>query len=167
MALARIVLGGEIDVCTSEEMDGFKSDILDGIHKNKPSDKRFIDRPLSGSGVAPASGNLVVELYPQGPAVGRIWNLTALVVLGGDDHTAVTGVTVSWYIGDSSNPILGQCIKPAMTVPQGYEFSKDVVWQQPGSQLFGIVYGATAGQQIVLNAKARDFRQSDIVEQVI
>lgn len=166
MALARIVLGGEIDVCTGEEMDGVKKDLLGAIEKNKPSDKRFILRPFFGSGVVPASGPLQIDLNPVGPAVGRIWNIVRLTALV-DDHTAQTGTSVAWYKGDNVNVALSQCFEPAMAVPSTLPLSKDVEWQTIDERLFALVYGATAGTNVTLTGIARDYRSRDIIETMI
>lgn len=166
MAIAKVMLGGEIDVASGGELDSAKESILGKLSEGSKPKGRFIDRRLYGSGVAPATGLFVIELYPIGPATGRIWNLTQIVTLQ-DDHTAVNGVSVSWYLGDSSNVSLGQCIKPAMSVPADFEFSKDVIWHDKNEQLFGVVYGAAAGTQFVLTARERDFEQCDVIEQMI
>jgi sulfate adenylyltransferase subunit 1 (EFTu-like GTPase family) len=163
----RIALGAEADVVSGDELGDAKKSILDKIDGSKPSEKRFIARKLSGSGVSTGTAGFVVELYPVGPAAGRAWNLTQIVVVGPDDHTAQSGVSVSWYLGDSSNIGLGQCIRPAMAAPSNYEFSKDVIWMDTNEQLFAVIYGATAGTQFTLMALARDFRQCDVYEQRI
>lgn len=167
MGLVRISLGGEFDAVSGEEMEGHKKEILDALGGNKVKEKRFIDRRVYGSGTVPVGlTSVLIELYPVGPSVGRIWNLTQFVTLQ-DDHTAQTGVSVSWYMGDSSNVSLAQCIKPAMGMPSDFEFSKDVIWQDVNEQLFAIVYGGTAGTTYTLSARARDYQQCDVVEQRI
>jgi hypothetical protein len=166
MGLARIVLGGEIDVCTGEEMEKVKGDLLGAIDKNKPSDKRFILRPFFGSGVVPASGPLQIDLNPVGPAVGRIWNIVRLTTLV-DDHTAQAGVTVAWYKGDNVNVSLSQCFQPAMSVPSTLAMSKDIEWQTIDERLFALVYGATAGANVTLAGIARDYSSRDVIQTMI
>jgi hypothetical protein len=161
-------LGGEFDAVSGEEMEGHKKEILDALAGNRQKKTCFITRSMYGSGVVPAgSTSVLVELYPVGPSVGRIWNVTQLVTMGSDDHTSQAGVSVSWYLGDSANVSQAQCLYPAMPVPASHEFSKEVIWQTVNEQIFAVVYGAAAGAQFVFSARARDYPQDEIVEQRI
>ena len=154
MAGARIVLGGELDIASGREVSDAKDEIL-GVLRHKP-DEKPIWRKAQAAGTIAASP-VVIPLVPDGPASGRTWNITQLIALGSDDHTTLTGVSVSWYVGDPANPDLTGVIYPAMPVTGQATFSKSVLWNHSQESLFGIVYGGTVGQGVLLIARMGEY----------
>lgn len=168
MALGRLVLGGELDFCSGEEYGKGKDEILSAIHgKEVYKGERFIQKTCYGTGVAPTSGQFLIDLNPVGPARGRVWNIVKIVAMGSDDHSSAAGVSVSWYTGDDANVNMMQCFYPAQAVPAAQTFTRKVQLMTIDERLFALVYGATAGQQIALVATVHEFKQDEIMTQVL
>lgn len=157
MALVRFVLGGEADLATGDELKGTEDRLGARIDKCVPRDQRPLWRGAVGAGTAAAGTPLTVSLVPNAPAIGRLWNITQLIALGTDDHTAVANTTVSWYLSDPSNPDLSQVVFPAMAIPGEQHFSSKVIWAHYNEELFGVITGAGAGQSITLIARFGDY----------
>lgn len=110
--------------------------------------------PISrtSSGVAVANTPLVISC--GGPAKGRFLEITAITVVGSDDHTVLTGTNVAFYVGVTSLANLKDLVLPgsqggsAVTVPSNAQFGRRQIIAQSPERAYFIIYGLTAGQQI-------------------
>lgn len=159
MVAVRFALGAEADLASGDELKVMGEDIKAHFDKagRLVGEQRPIRRKAVGSLTSPGTAPFVIELVPQGPSVGRLWEITQVIALGSDDHTALAGVTVSWYLSDPANQDLTDVFYPGMAVVGEQHFSRGVVWQHPQVHLFGSVNGATAGQSITLIARMSDY----------
>lgn len=170
MANARIVLGGEIDVASGDELSSGLNALGADIKGSMGKAKRIM-RPLSKavSGLNLTQGQTVQVVMPRVSA-GRIWVVTRIVVLGDDDNTTKTGVVASLYIGDDANIGLSQCVRHATTVPFTTTENEHAYVVHDREALFLNVTATAAGPitgQIVFNAIAWEYRDVDIDTQVI
>lgn len=170
MASAKIVLGGEIDVCTSDEMkDGFDSfgrDMMGAMAKPKR-----ILRPLSASTQFGAiTSGAPIQLIAGRPTAGRLWVVTRLVVVGVDDSSTLANALAAVYVGDSSNLSLSQVVRPGTSVPFQDTANEHAYVVHDREDLFiNISAGAAAvgAGQVVFNALAWEYKDSDIDTQRI
>ena len=169
MAEFRIALGGTIEAVTGEEMHSalgqLKSDILKGNAKPKK-----ILRPLSQSiagGTFTAGQTAQVKLGR--PAAGRTWIVTRIVCLGEDDNTTHTNMVGAVYIGDESNFGLSQCVRSGQSIPWTTTENEHAYVVHDREDLFVhfTAIGGTTVPQMTVNALAWEYRDADIVSQVI
>lgn len=168
MASAKIVLGGEIDVCTSDEMkdglDAFGRDLKGSMAKPKR-----ILRPLTRSvtGLALSAGGTAVVVLGR-PDSGRVWVITNINVMGDDDTSPKTGLTGALYIGDPANVGIGQCVQFGQAIPWSGQQNEHayVVHDREDAFIYLTASGAVTGQ-VVVTATAWEYRDVDIESQHI
>lgn len=170
MAKFRVALGAEIDAVTSDEMSN-GLDVLRGDMRKAFAKPRKIMRPLSqATSVLPGTGGETVTLVIGRPAAGRIWVVTRVTVLGDDDNTTAANLVAAVYVGDDSNPGLTQCVLHGQAIPFT-STQNEHAWVVHDRETLFIQVTATAdivaAEQIVANALAWEYRDSDIDSQVI
>ena len=104
-----------------------------------------LDHTIRGSGVAPATGDLIFNV--GGPPLGRAWVLRRLAIGGTDPTTAVAGAAYIFASssGDSTDLITATWVDTAQTLPLlGWYTSRQVVIQS-GQMLWIKITGPTAG----------------------
>lgn len=117
-------------------------------------DMHAIPLNLRNSTIVPSSGPAQITM--GGPRVGRFWEVTALVVVGTDDHTVLTGTEVAFYVGNADTPTVLDVVLPGsqggagVTVPANAQFGRRQIVVQATEKAFYLINGATPGQ--VLNA---------------
>lgn len=150
--------GMTLDLATTQEIaDGFgrvdgRFDALDKCHKP-------IYRKLSVQTQMPASGPAVLVI-PSIPSVGRYWNLLMALVVGSDGHTAIANSAVEVYSGDAATPDMGSQIDFRQTCPASFWWSKQVIWVGSQENVFALVYGPTAGQNLTFTIRLLDFPET-------
>ena len=159
MVAVRFALGAEADVASGDEVNKAADRITAHFDKwgRLQGEQRPIRRTAAGAATSPGTAPFVIELVPQNPATGRLWEITQIIAVGSDDHTVLAGVTVSWYLGDPANLDITDVFYPGLPVVGEQHFSRGVVWMHPQAHLFGNVSGATAGQGILLIARISDY----------
>lgn len=171
MANAKIVLGGEIDIASGNEMqsgfDALRSDLKSATVK-----ARRILRPLTRAVTLPAlTQGQSAQLIVGRPDSGRTWVITRVTVLGADDHTALPNWYAAVYIGDPANVGLGQCVAPAAQVPFISTQNEHAWTVHDREDLFlnitAIGQDQAAGQVIVTTIQAYEYRDCDLESQVI
>lgn len=120
------------------------------------ADLRAVPLSVPAGTAAPASGPAVLDL--GGPAQGRWWELTAIAVVGDDDHTAIADTNVALYVtsrlSGTQLPPLSDLILPgtqggtAVSVPANAQFSRRQVVALHPTHIVVLVYGASSGQQL-------------------
>lgn len=146
------------------------TDKVNAVHHAVTSKPKPIYKTVAGSALLQAATG-IVEISER-PSAGSIWNILKVVVLGSDGHTALAGVIVDVYASalvDPSTPALENLIVSGGTgnVPSLTFYSKEVEWCQHGQQIWGQIYGATAGQQVVLLARVAEYVQSEVTRMSI
>lgn len=169
----RFALGAVADLASSDEL---KSSI-DGLQGHM--DNRFreltkehaIRRTIQGSDVLTLSSGQtqVTEFNPGRPALGRVWSITRLTLLGADDHSSVANLSAALYIGDPANPHLGTCIIPNLSVTSFQTFNKENLWVHDTESLFinWTASGVLTGQQVVISATVSDSVDSSKTSQFV
>lgn len=161
-------LGSEFDMVTGDELKATAKDLQDSIIKRLPKSRTLpIRQTAVGAAVTPAAGPTVITLVPQGPAAGRIWCLTHVVITGNDDRTTVAGATFAVYRGEppagfGQAPNLSGLLSPATgsTIPLERSYSENAVWIRGGETVFAMVYGAAAGTSLQMMIDVMDYPDS-------
>lgn len=131
---------------------------VNSIHK-KLSTKPIYKTVSGATQVVAATG--IVECTDR-PSIGKFWNILKVVIASTDGHTALAGVIVDVYastLTDPSAPVISNLVISGGTgnVPSVTNFSRQVEWCDPGEEIFGLFYGATPGQQIVLSCRVAEY----------
>lgn len=171
MADFRMVLGGTLSACTTDEMHSalgdVKKEILGGMSTGKT---KRIFRPLAGSitGGSFSTGDTRVINLGR-PNSGRIWVVTRIVCLGEDDNSTHTNLVAALYIGDSSTAGLGQCVRHGVSIPWTTTENENAYIVHDREDLFVkfTAVGATSVPSMAVNAIAWEYRDVDIDTQVI
>lgn len=130
---------------------------LERNRKRKPYHIKRVDQVNALAGVAS-----VLDL--GSPPTGMMWNLLKLTVVGSDDRTVVAGATLASYAGDPANPSLAMLLEPSIggsPIPNTAGYSDEVIWVHSEDNLFVMVYGAAAGQQLVAIAIVDEWIQEE------
>lgn len=170
MANARIVLGGEIDVASGDELKSGLKSLRDEMRQGSGKVKRIM-RPLAKavSGLNLTQGQTAQVVMPR-PSAGRIWVVTRVVVLGDDDFTAKTGVVGALYVGDDANLGLSQCVRHGTTIPFTTTENEHAYIVHDREAFILNVTATAAGPitgQVVFNALVWEYCDTDIDTQVI
>jgi hypothetical protein len=171
MAKAKIVLGGEIDVATGDELSSGLDSLRGDMRSTLAKPKRIM-RPLSASltgAQVPTVLGANAQLVIGRPAAGRVWVVTRLTVIGSDDSTALTNLVGSLYIGDDSNVGLSQCVRHGTAMPFTTTENENAYVVHDRETLFLNITGtgAVTATQVVANVLAWEYRDVDIDTQVI
>lgn len=160
----QLQLGGTLDIASGAEVTRMGNDIKRAFRDEFQRSLVFpIARKLtSQSETAPASG-IVKAVVGTAVPPGRYWSLRSLVILGDDDHTAVTNASAALYIGDPVNHGLAEVNDTFNTVPASEQYSAGELIAGPGDAFFVVAYGITVAHTIVVNARFEDFPASSIV----
>lgn len=168
MAEARFALGAVVDVASGAEVnEGFKSLRGDLAGMGKP--KRIM-RPLSRAlgGLSLSSGQST-HLFMGRPAAGRVWVVTRVTVLGNTDHDTSTNVVAALYVGDDQSISLGQCVLDAQPIPFT-STQNEHAWVCSDKESVYLNITATGSNtltQVVSNVLAWEYRDKDVLEQMI
>lgn len=139
------------------DLDGNVKRIHDRLDRRRP-----VHKPVGGSVTVPTGFSLPLLINLSGwPSVNRVWNVLTLGFYTGDLHTTIANVTCDVYAGtnpDPSVPTLTDGIA-SMALGSIQNFSKEVVWAEPGQSLFGLVYGTgvAAGANYQLIARVGEY----------
>jgi hypothetical protein len=142
-------------------------DRIESHHKDHSSE-RFIVRTIGGSTVLTGATGIVE--VPQRPAAGRIWNLLKVILTSTDGHTSLAGVIVDIYsssLVDPNAPVLDSLVQGNLGVPSVTYYSRKVEWCQPQEEVYGLIYGGTAGQQVNLALRVAEYPVGAIESMVI
>ena len=173
MADFMIALGGTISACTTDEVSGMldqtKRDILAGNAK-----PRRIMRPVSAAATSatatlPANTCDTFQLAVGRPSAGRLWVVTRVVVLAEDDHSTHTSLVAALYVGDPMNIGLSQCVTHGVSIPWTTTENENAYVVHDRETLFVnfTATGSTTATQLVVNALAWEYKDSDVDAQVI
>lgn len=166
-----LALGAHLDIpSTSELTDGLSGveSRLAGHIKSGNSRMRPIYRNIPVQGVTGANvigGGSVIGPLPIKCAQGRMWNIVQILLMGGDDHTPVLGAGVSGavYCGDASVPDLTSIIDFVTAgAPAMQTYSTGAIWCGPETEIFAILYGASAQLPVTLVVRALDYPDSAV-----
>lgn len=117
------------------------------------------NNPLFASGVAPASGNVVLDLgsVPQ----GRVWQIRRLIVGGATVIATADGA--AYAFGQGAPPAdlaLTNCMDIFLTLPQGNTYGTHQLFLTRGEHFWVVFTGATMGQQYSASARVEDWDES-------
>lgn len=157
-----VAIGAEAFLSLGKDMHGTLSKIKSSLEQ-KP-----IIRTVQGTLTIPTGATTGTVVTNERPSPGRLWNILKVVILGTDGHTALAGVIVDVYasaMADQSVAVIDNLILSGGTgnVPSVTTYSRNVEWCMPGEQVFGQIYGATAGQQISLMCRVAEYNYSAIL----
>lgn len=136
---------------------------MDQLHRQismKP-----IYKPVGNSIVIPATPVIPVVLdIPIAPARGRVWNVLKVALgsvgpSGPDIHTVLSGVIADVYTGDTPDLSGGAVVNAIISagVASVTNITKHVDWCASGEHIFALLYGVTAGQQILIAARVAEY----------
>lgn len=154
---ARLVIGGEMDVVSPDELHDALGDLRHSLAR--PNRVRPIRLRRTDS-VTYASYDTMADL--GGPASGRLWSVTNVAIMGSDDHTTVASTTAAVHIGDPTIPILGAVVATGQSVPYTWNFSRHTIWVHPGERLYVPVYGAANGTTLVAVATVMEYPDANV-----
>lgn len=155
----KLDLGATIDVATKGEI----AECLDDFKKDIFSQRRA--RPLFshavGAGVIAADGTLSLDL--GSPAVGRIWNVTAVTIFGPDDNTVVANAKCALYFGDPDRAGIMGLVMPGQAIPFYAAFGTDVYWCHSQENVVAVVSGTgIAGTQVGVRVMYADWPEAAV-----
>jgi hypothetical protein len=130
---------------------------VDSLHKAVYARRPFYKTVGGSITMASATGTVIAT---ESPARGRTWNILKVVLTSTDGHTVLPSVVADLYAStavDPSNPVLSGLIFGGAAVPSVNHWPKEVEWCQSGEQVFGLIYGATAGQVINLSVRVAEY----------
>lgn len=171
MAEFRVALGATMDVVSPGELNDAIAGLQGHMDRNRPRDRALpLRRPITASQQLVFAGAtdppISIPLVPSGPALGRIWSVASITILGADDGTAVSNLKAAVYIGDSSNPILGDCVIPQQSIPFFDTFSYPDIWVQDQRDLFvRFVPSGAVTTNVIINAWVMDFTDDTAQQQ--
>lgn len=113
------------------------------------------DEQLFAAGIAPASGQLSLDLgaVPQ----GHVWQVRRLIVGGTTVTTSAAGAAYAFATGAPPDLSLTDCVDIFLTLPQGDTFGTHQLFLLPGEHLWVVFVGATAAQQYAASARVEDW----------
>lgn len=158
-----MALGATMDVVSPGELHDAISGLQGHIDKMRPADRRLpIRRPVTASRqitfAAATDAPITLPLVPSGPSLGRVWSVASITILGNDDGTAVSNCKAAVYIGDSTNPILGDCVIPQQSIPFFDTFSYPDIWVADQRELFvRFTPSGVVSSNVVVNAWVMEF----------
>lgn len=151
----------ELDAGIAIQIGSIVDDKLGPVHKRlagaaapKPIRRRF-----GGSAVAAAGVVTNIPTYPI-CAEGRMWEIRKVGIFGGDTHTVVAGTTADIFAGslqDLSTSDFEGVFLSAVTVPTVKDFGRRHITLYAMDQVYALVSGAAANQQLVLTGEADEY----------
>lgn len=156
--LVTLKAGAEVNMATSDELEGVADRILGAMPKDDP-------RPiyLSRSDTDIADGTNVPIIDLGGPPVGSIWQLRCITTFGNDDNTVIGGTTCALYCGDPTSPSLAQLKLTGLTIPSATFIPDTCIWCHPNEHVFIRLSAAPgAGQQVGGIITVEEWRQRDV-----
>lgn len=132
---------------------------VDQVHRKVHQRPRPIRKPIgnSNTGTAP----LVITANTEEVPPGRMYNLLSVNLYGADGHTTLASAVADLYRASSGVqlPDFSAQIASGLTVPviPALNYSKEVIWIEPGENLIAIVYGFAGSQQITMVAQIADY----------
>lgn len=161
--LAKIAIGGEIDVVGSKEL----ADGLDGLGTSltpKPRPKSNF-YALPGSIVTVGTGTNTNVINFGSPPSGRCWDILGITTAGLDDFTVVAG-NVALYTGNRSTLSLGDLRVPKVIIPQYEDFGPRRLYCVGNQELYATVNGVAAGTVVNIVVTVSEWREKDIFNSV-
>lgn len=170
MASAKIVLGGEIDVVTGDELhDGLQS-VKDEMRLNAKGNgkARRILRPITKAmSLALATGATTVLVIGR-PDSGRVWVVTRINLMGDDDHTVKANLLGALYIGDPANVGIGQCVRFGQGIPWTTTENEHAYIVHDREDLFiNFTASGSVTGGVVATVTVWEYRDADIESQAI
>lgn len=154
MAGARIVLGGELDIASGQELQDTENrlhDAITGIASEKP-----IWRKVPMAALSAAGPDMLAS--PIGPSEGKVWHITRLAIGVDDDHTTLSGASAALYVASNPNLDLLQCEIPGISpLPYFNAIGDERVIVMPGQFVYIVGYGITASHQIWATYTAAEY----------
>lgn len=156
--MALLKLGAEVDIATGDELNRWGKKILD---KSDPK-PLYLDlaNSVAGTGAVPT-----VQLGR--PPVGRIWRVSAVTVVGNDDHSTFLSPLgyVAMYFGDSANPNLAQVKVVKIPVPSTIFMSGPFMVCHSSQQVFFLGNAAlNSPDNLTVTAVVEEWRAGDIMD---
>lgn len=124
MALTKLQVGAELDIATGQEVQ----DAIDSLEQKLTFPvlpRRIYQAAATAAGGL--AGSFLIEVgHPNTPV---FWDVRHLVVLGADDHTALTGVNASVYVGQAvqGQVSLLDCAWQGIPVPGSARWNKELI----------------------------------------
>lgn len=141
--------------------------VSDRMRKPKPT---YIRRTASfntatpmamgaGGGFLNSSGGITLDI--GAPPSGRLWQIRVATLFGNDDHTVVSGTTMSVYVADPLNPSLAGLLVTGLAVPSTTFFPDTCLWCHPAENII-LVSNIAVTQQIGVNVSIEEWRENEI-----
>lgn len=135
------------------KLGNLHDDVKSILHREPPKPRYF---PVSGS----IQGNGVIDL--NRPNIGYMWNILSVMLVGSDDHTAVTGTAALYVDTDSTGLGLVQCRIPNMVIPTSQFISKGTLWAHSDGNVCVNVAGTSGSPTVTATITVAEWRVKDI-----
>lgn len=113
----------------------------------------------AGGGFINNAGGVTLDL--GAPPSGRLWQIRVCTLFGNDDHTVVSGATMSLYVADPLNPGLHGLLVTGLAVPSTTFFPDTCLWAHPAENIV-LVSSGTITQQIGANVTIEEWREREV-----
>ena len=162
--MAELAIGGDVELKLCAALDAS----TEAINRREDREDRLartipISAQIQGSGVFPASGDLIFDC--GGPTLGRAWVLRRLF-LGGIDPTATTSGSAFWFLSasDSNSALVSAfCFDQASSLPIARFYSSRMVVITHPQRIICKITGGTSGDSYQLGGLAMEEIANDPV----
>lgn len=119
------------------------------------------DPLLSGSGVYPASGNLIFDAVGSQPTSGRLWQIRHIMVGGVQADDSPAGKVYVYRSGGPPNDLslINLMDVATLPMPQPAFYSTHQFLVRPGERVWCVVTGGTSGTQYVAAVQVEDWEE--------
>lgn len=151
-------LGAEVDIATGDELSKWGQKILG--NKDPLPLYKDLAASVSGTGAVPT-------IVLGRPPVGRIWKVSAVTVVGNNDHSTIPSPMgfVAMYFGDAANPNLAQVKVVKMPLPSTQYMSGPFMLCHASQEVFFIGDAAlNTPDNVTITAIIEEWRTSDIMD---
>jgi len=113
----------------------------------------------AGGGFLNPNGTVTLDI--GSPPVGRLWQIRVATIFGTDDHTVVSGATMSLYVADPLNPSLAGLLVTGLAVPSTTFFPDTCLWGHANENII-LVSNIAVTQQIGVNVQIEEWREHEV-----
>jgi hypothetical protein len=135
-------------------------------HMSKQTVPKPIRRRFGGSGTAAAGVVTNVQCFPI-CAEGRMWVIRKVGIFGSDTHTVVASTTADLFAGSTQDLNVGDfqgVFLSGVPVPTIKDFGNRHITLYAMDQVYALVTGAPAAQQLVVTGEADEYAIGDVEE---
>lgn len=169
--LTSLALGAEVDIASGDELARGLGDLKTSLLGRE--DPRPLYLPMAGS--AAGEGHILYVRIGQ-PPVGRLWNITAITVVGNNDVDVLSPNSPAAYValyagfmparqgvGDFGSPGLAQLKAVRLPIPSTTLFTKGAIWCHSNQELFLRTSDVVnVPDSVTAVAEVQEWREADV-----